>query len=360
MWGYDTKFSGPLVMMLNNTEVFNPNDHLFVTPFENVKKMLSSYDNVILDQAGTQVDIINKYAEKCDWLFSHGMPSRVFLVKRKYLKKIVWRTWGGSRQKSKWDNNHITSSFKNKIGDLVYYLYYRFTYGCSPVIGIANIVDVLDLEQWGWHRKAKLFPMPYSGPSTDNLIENIASDNRNKGKTTCFLVGHQGNPGENHIEIVKKILSYKEKDIKIYLPLSYGDNEYIESVCNEINKIEDERIIVLRDLMPFNNYLSLLSNVDIAIFDERSSMALGNISFLLYFKKTIVLNKESIVKKAFDYEGLPYLLTEDLGRIKYTELIRPIQYPEIIKSDLAYQSYSVKIQRYINLFNYIDGLRKNG
>lgn len=361
LWGNDIKFSGPLInMFISSSDVFPSTDHLFVTPYESVIHELPKASNIILDKGGTQSALINKYAKSCDWIISHGLPDVVntLKIKRKYFKKIVWRTWGGSRQKTRWDSKTPLKSIIGKVGDIVYYLLMRYTFGCSPVIGIANVVDILDLEQWMWHRKAKLFPMGYSDKSFENVLQRIQVPPKSDTAPIKFLVGHQGDPGEKHFEYIQKLISYKEGNLEIYVPLSYGNKEYIEELEYAIGKLNDKRIIILDKLLQLPDYLNFLAGIDIAIIDEKSSMALGNIAFLLYFRKKIYLNKNGVIRKAFVRDNLPYRITDEIGENSYQDIISTIDYPENIASDLAPQPFYVKKEKYINLFSYLDNLNR--
>lgn len=361
LWGHDLKFNGPLVKMINNTpDIFNSNEHLFITPNKNVANALHLYPNVIWDNDGTESKIINRYADSCDWILSHGLVNNPYKIKRKYFKKIVWRTWGGGRQRTKWNEKRPLNSLVSSIKDYVYFVYYRYSFGCSPVIGIANTVDVIDLEQWRWAKNAKLFLMGYSDSSYDKILDNITIEKKRQDEPLVFLIGHQGNPGEHHFEFTKMILNYNKDNIRIILPLSYGNKEYIELLKEKLKNLNDERIHVLDNLLPINEYLQLLAKVDVAIIDEKSSMALGNIAFLLRFKKKIFLNKDSIIKQAFDHENLPYSLTSEIGTVSFEDLVRPMSYPKETSSDLIFQPYSVRVQRYVSLFSYLDKISTNG
>lgn len=361
LWGNDVKFSRPLVNMINSTPgSFNPSDHLFITPFEDVEEKLSSYKNVVLDKSAKDARIINKYADDCEWIISHGLPGAPFMVKRKYFNKIVWRTWGGSRQRTQWDYRHLLSSIKGVIGDFIYNLYYKYSYGCSRVIGVANIVDIIDLEQWTWAKNTKLFPLSYSDSSYDDIINNIIIKQKGTNSHYVFLVGHQGDPGEHHLDIIHRLLDYNKDNIKIIVPLSYGNSMYIALLKKQIESLNDKRICVLDKLLPINDYIQLLANVDIAIIDEKSSMALGNISFLLRFQKKIYINKDSVIRKAFDHEGLPYSLTKEIGVSTFEEIVRSLSYPQNMSSELIFQQYPVRVKKNVTFFSYLDKISKNG
>lgn len=364
LWSDELKFQRPIVEMINDSDgYFYPQDHLFLTPSEMVKNTLGHYPNVVFYQNNNQTmaDIINHYGKYADWMVSHGMANHVYQIKREYLRKIVWRTWGGSRQKSKWNRRHFFYSIYGQCVNAVYYLFYRYSYGCSPVIGIANTVDVLDLEQWNWHKRSKLFFLNYGSRDFDILIQQMNDLGQNHDNSIKILVGHQGSQIENHVEYVNRILnSYNDESFDIYLPLSYGDARYIAKVKKELELINDSRIHVIDSLMPIGEYLKFLASIDVAIFDGNSSMALGNIGFLIRFKKKIILNNSGVLKKAFDRDQLPYGTCDKVGTIPFSELVAPIHYREPLLSDIAYQPYEKQVQDWASMFNYLDSLRDNG
>jgi len=110
-----------------------------------------------------------------------------------------------------------------------------------------------------------------------------------QGNTINFLAGNSGNPSNHHFELFDKLDAYKNRDIKIYCPLSYGDPSYIQSVVRKGNEMFGERFIPLLELLPFNEYLDILGEVDIAVFNHNRQQAMGNIITLLGLGKTVYM-----------------------------------------------------------------------
>lgn len=363
LWGEDTKFSGPLVHTINNSpEVFIAKEHLFITPNERVFNALSSYGNVLLEQPVSASVLINKYGRSSDWIISHGLVSLLdsLRIRRKYYKKIVWRTWGASRQRSKWVNRHPLKSIFSLCGDVLFYYYMRYTFDQSPVFGIANVIDVIDEEQWGWNKNAKFLPFGYPSSSVDEIINNIDNRMVRNSDEIRILVGHQGDPNEHHVDFVRHLLSCKKDNLRIYLPLSYGNSGYIKETVDALNIINDSRVVVFNNLMPKDEYLELLASVDVAIFDGKTSMALGNIASLLHFRKKIFLNPDGIIRKAFEREGIPFGLTSQINSLSIDELIVPLEYPEPLVSDIAFIGYEKGVNNWVKLLSYLDSIKKNG
>ena len=359
LWANELKFNEPLVKMFTKLENgFDMDEVLFVTPNQYVFDSLSNFGHFVLEKGRTASEIINEYANYCDWFFSHGIPNKIetLKIKRRFFKKAIWRTWGGSRTKSHWDKYHPIDSLINKMKDGLYYLFYRYTYGCSPAIGIANVVDEIDLAEWGWAKHTTLLKIGYAHEGILNMLEKAKLNAKHDGRLRV-LVGHQGNPGERHVAIAKQLLSY-EADFDIYVPLSYGNSLYIHEVLKELAVLDDKRIIPITDFMPFDSYLSLLASMDVAILDEVSSMALGNIAYLLYFHAKIFLNNKGVIAKAFDKEGVPYLSSSQLPLLSYNEFAAPVPYPSSLQTSMMAGSYDAGVNRWHQALAFLEGQRR--
>lgn len=360
LWGYDTKFSGPLVNMINNTpQFFKVEEHLFITPFESVKNAFSSYNNVILDSKGSASHLINKYGDSCDWIISHGLIGTfdTLRIKRRLFKNIIWRTWGASRQKSSFKWSNPLKSLYNWCCDYLYFIYMRLTFDKSPVFGISNVIDVIDVEQWGWNKKTKLLVFGYPTAGIDEIVKRVEERIEKKDSLIRVLVGHQGDPNEHHVDFVRQLLSYHSDKLLIYLPLSYGNRDYIKEAIEELKGFKDNNhLVILDSLMPKKDYIKFLGDIDIAIFDGKTSMALGNIAYLLRFKKKLYLNPDGIIRKAFDKEGIPYGTTKEINTLDFDDFISPLHYPKTLVSDISYQTYQDGINHWLELFTYLESI----
>ena len=358
-WFNELKFSGSIVRMINNIDNgFNLDDHLFVTFFEEVYSELNNYPNVLLVEKQPEADVLKTFEPWCDRLFSHGLTESKFqslMIRRKIIQKVIWRTWGGGRQKSRWSFVHPISIIKTKIGDIAYFLYMKSVFGRSCAVGIANIVDRIDIGQWGWISQEKLFLLSYPIEGLDEIVREIESKGLiHRDNMKRIIVGHQANRGENHLEIVKKLLRYRDPSLRIYIPLSYGNLDYMRELKEQLNELNDSRIVIIDQFLPIKEYIELLASVDIAIIDEISSMALGNLTYLIYFKKKIFLNSKGVLKRAFDKEKLPYLTTDKLSGMSYSEFLMPVDYSTDFVSDMSLKTYQRSVQTWKDMIAWLD------
>ena len=105
-----------------------------------------------------------------------------------------------------------------------------------------------------------------------------------------LLVGNSADPSNNHLEVFDVIQEIKESNFKIYSPLAYGsDEKYRDKVIAEGNDRFGLQFHSLTELISLNDYLSLLSKIDIAIFNHNRQQAMGNIITLLGLGKKVYL-----------------------------------------------------------------------
>jgi len=129
---------------------------------------------------------------------------------------------------------------------------------------------------------------------------------KNKKKEIFILVNHSGDENNNHLELLRIMKKFKNKKIKVFLPLAYGEYRYIKKVEREYKKIFKNKCVVIKKKLSFYKYLKLLSNIDIAIFNH-TIQAAKNTKFFLFANQTqIFLNENDDLRKEFDRIKLKY------------------------------------------------------
>ena len=329
----ELKFNSRIVSLINDPEnKFKSNEHLFITPYLKVYEALKCYSNVEYDDTFTSgnedllvrydYEYINKYGELCNWLFIHRICSlkNGLKIKKNILPKIIWRTWGGDVGYYRYRKGEPIKNLIKK--------YYNALWGKRirkfKAIGIANIVDLLDLKKKFNVNTEKLYRLPYL--LKENIYTLKITDIIKSDKTINILVGHSGYSNDNHLEIIDKLKCFSEKSMRVFFILSYGELAYIKQVKTAAVAKLGDKAIFIEKFMPYDEYVNFLAKMDVAIFDGKDSYALGNISVLLFLKKKFFLNHDSIIREAFDFEKLPYLLTSDIDSMSFEEFSKNISY----------------------------------
>jgi hypothetical protein len=144
-----------------------------------------------------------------------------------------------------------------------------------------------------------------------NLYKEYAINPKADGAINMQL-GNSADPTNNHIEVLEKLVKYRDKNIKIYTPLSYGDKEYAKSVISYGQQLFGDKFVPLIEFMPFEKYLEFLSEIDIAIFAHKRQQAMGNTITLLGLGKKVYMRSDitpwqlfnDIDVKVFDVEDI--------------------------------------------------------
>ena len=317
----ETKFSEKLFCMLNNRELgFNPFEHCFITPHINVYKKLSDLGDNIHHIKKSNLSLINQYGDRANWIFIHALNLRKFQViriKKNIASKVIWRVWGHDILDKPKETNILLQTGK-KLLDRLYVKKIRQFYG----IGTGFKYDsILINERFG---NVRTFPLSYTyQKGLEKIYHTLAVMPRVSNKQIRIMIGHSGNEIMNHIKVMESLRRLSEYPIQIVLVLSYGKKDYISCVKTYAQKhFHQENLEIIENFLPMDEYLRLLKSIDIAVFDQKGSAALGNLTPLLYFNKKFVLNKNGFMKRVFDIEKLKYITTEELTNISFEDLVK--------------------------------------
>lgn len=196
------------------------------------------------------------------------------------LNKCYWLIWGGDlyhynmRAKTpESDKYEATRAFVIKrIGHLVTY-----------VKGDYHLA-----QEWystrGLHHKCLLY--------TSNIYTELAVPPKT-GKTINVLVGNSAAPTNEHMEILEKLAVFKDANMVIYCPLSYGGTDlYMKKIVEKGKELFSNNFIPLTEYMHLPMYLDLLGQIDIAVFAHRRQQAMGNTITLLGLGKKVFMRRD--------------------------------------------------------------------
>lgn len=248
-----------------------------------------------------------------------------------FLKKTNWVIWGGDLYSYR---SRDYSSFKRKI-------YYKIEdYVKGNMNGyITHIKGDYELVK-KWHNpKGKHYDcfMYISNVYKEiNVVEK-------REKTKYIQVGNSADPTNNHIEILEKLEKFKNEDIKLFVPLSYGDKKWADIVIKYGKEKFKDKFIPILDFMKYDDYLDFISKIDIAIFAHNRQQAVGNITSLLSMNKTVYLKStvttydmlEELGIKIGKFEGINSLdLFSKKELLKNKQIIKRRFSKERLKEDL--------------------------
>lgn len=220
------------------------------------------------------------------------------------LKKCYWTIWGGDLYIRNTENRDWRW-FKNEV--FRRFVIRRIGHFVSQVKGDYDLAMQWYGVSGKWH---ECFMYP------SNLYRELpVHDSPHDGLN--ILLGNSADPSNNHKEVLDKLRSYATENIRIYCPLSYGDQKYAQIISDYGRLMFGEKFLALRDFMPFDAYLELLSVVDVGIFNHKRQQGMGNITTLLGLGKKVFIRSDITSWRFLQYIGVTVFDVDllDIGRL---------------------------------------------
>ena len=259
---------------------------------------------------------IKKYQKDFDYTIYHFLPNDILLHEyykhhKKFLKNTIWRIWGADLYN--WEKKGIQGFFFNAIR--------RKTRKEIPYV-IAEPMDIPEYKKQFGEKTFLLGPDPkgYDVTFLNNHYES------KKDNAVYILVGHSAVKTLHHKEILTKLVGYKDRNIKIILPMNYGDMNYAKDVYNyAVSLFTQEKVIWIQEKMDLGEYVKLLWKCDIQIIHSERQIAMGNITMMMYMKKKIFLMQDSIMDEYYrKKEGLDIYNSSEIGNTSFEEFVKNI------------------------------------
>lgn len=242
-------------------------------------EFLHTADNIFLE--------LHDYMRKARKIVLHGLwreeVNILLYFNQNLLKKCYWLMWGGDFY---FPEKHSQIK-KEIIKNIAYLINY-------------NEGDISLVREWygatGKHIRSFLY--------LSNIYPDYEIKERNNKKTITILAGNSADPSNNHLDIFEMLARYKDEDIQIIVPLSYGDKKYAQQVISHGKKLFGLKLKPLINFHKYSDYLEILSEVDVAIFAHRRQQAMGNIRVLLGMGKKVYIR--------YDISSAAVFLSDDI------------------------------------------------
>lgn len=327
------KFIPPFIDFIKDN--FDFNDHLFLLTNSMSENELINHSNVKLSGKGKlskvkHYALVIKKMKQADKIILHSLFDikivQILFFSPWLLKKCYWVMWGGDLYVYKlgkrglmWKKNEFFRRLViKKMGHLV-----TFIEG-----------DALLAREW-YNSKGMFHEViMYESNAYKKTSNNIKSSSIIK-----IQIGNSADPSNNHIEALERLLPYKDKDICIYVPLSYGNIDYAAKIIQQGEIWFGKKFQPLTEFMPFDEYLNFLCGIDIAIFNHKRQQAMGNTITLLGLGKKVYMRSDTTQWQFFKEKGIAVYDVEELN---ITE--EEINYKNIEEIKKYFSNENIKLQ----------------
>lgn len=305
------KFIPPFIDFVKNN--FNFNDHEFLLTKGMAQASLTLANNITLLVKGTRIARLKHYFQilvkmhQADKVILHSLAD-ITIVKILFftpwlLKKCHWIIWGGDLYVYELGNRNrrwkVREVFRRPViknmGHLVSY--------------VEGDIDLA--RKWYGAKGTYKESIMYLSNTYREFNAPKSSSN-----TINIQLGNSANSSNNHIEMLEKLLPFKDQDICIYAPLSYSDQNHAKKVIAIGKKIFGHKFVALTEFMPFEEYLAFLGKIDIAIFNNSRQQAMGNIITLLGMGKTVYIRSDTTQWQLFKNKNIKVYDVNDLHSLK--------------------------------------------
>lgn len=327
---YNDKFTDDFInFILNNFEV---EEHRFIvigSP-DRSEYEISTLTNEFVYRIDTLRNLKNilfyhNFLYKAERLHFHGLFNgdviKLLYLQPWLLNKSNWVIWGGDL----YSYNKPKNTWKKKLNEICRRkVIKKFNEITSFIPGDYKVAKEIykTKADYNYAITYNVFAEP---SYYDKLITNYK---KSESKTTIFQIGNSADPSNNHIEILNLLIHYKDKDIKIIVPLSYGDQKHKEKVINYGYEKFGDKFNPITDFYELNDYLKLLNKIDVAIFNHERQQGLGNMTKLLRLGKKVYLRSDISSWEYFIDIGAEVYDTLNIKNISFEELSN---YPTNIK-----------------------------
>jgi hypothetical protein len=293
---YAEKFIEPFIGFLEKN--FDANQHIFlIKKFQNYEVVARPNIKFLNLNVSLFREFItySLYLNKAQKIIIHGLfnPRLVFtlFLHPWLLKKCYWIMWGGDL----YFYELRKKSFKSNLYESVRaFVIKRLGHFVTQIKGDYELAKKWYGSNGQYHEsfvyQSNLFK-EHSSPPKNNASINI-------------LVGNSANPTNNHSTIFEKLLKFKNENIKIYCPLSYGGEENARKISLLGKELFGDKFLPFIKFIPTEEYIELLGKIDIAIFAHKRQQASGNTVTLLGLGKKVYMNSNVTTWGLFSKLGL--------------------------------------------------------
>lgn len=282
-----------------------PADYLHDAPSSVRELRRSTWTAFIKEAIGAERVIINGLFDKRLPLLLSWFPS--------IARKSIWIPWGGDlywhRFRKRTFGNEVIMPFRSHFIRMLY--------------GIATMTrgDYEAAVDWYGTEAKHIESAPNIFAFEKSDLDRIKPKKRASNEIVV-QIGNSGDPTNEHFEMMDWLAPFRDRNLRIYAPLSYGNAEYIGKVISRGQSLFGDRFTPFMTLMPFHEYNQYLASLDVLILNHRRQQGFGNVAISLYLGTKVFLRNEVTIWRylsegvgcvLFDSSAIPTHSLEELS-----------------------------------------------
>lgn len=323
-------------------------DHIFFIHKEGWELHLESDENIFFVSTYNDLSkkIYNMYLKDADLIIISGFffwKEMYPFIRHSIFKKTYIHLWGGDFYCLK-----SNKSFKERVINRIK------KYLLSNAGGVINLIsnDYIELCKY-CTPKGKHFLAPMCGDGTaQELVSSLRLSEKSRNPIS-IIVGNSATETNQHFDILKGLSRFKDENIEIVCPLSYGCTEYADSVIQFGTKIFGNKFVPLLKYMDKKMYYEYIAKSCVAVFNNNRQQAMGNINAALGLGCKVYIRSDAPMWEEY-YKKRKYEVfkVEDIDSMTFDEFVR-ISDEQIAANQKRYiksSDYNVFVKQWTDVF----------
>jgi hypothetical protein len=247
----------------------------------------------------------------------------IFLPKR-FFEKMYLHFWGGDFY---YLRKQVNLRYLREEGARSYLVRGALSYSKKTCIrkcyAILNLIDedYDELIELSGVEVKKHFTAPMPGEGAFR-IEIPKIEFLEKSTSPIFIqIGNSASQSNHHMEALKLLERFSGEDMRIICPLSYGPGDNASQVISFGKYLFGYKFIPLTKFSSYNDYLRILANIKVALFNNDRQQALGNINPLLRMGSKVYLRHGTSMWKRFIRSGYIIYDISSIESMSYKEFL---------------------------------------
>ncbi len=285
-----------------------------------------------------KIEILYRYSKESKKIIIHGLFDKItitfFSFFTLFLEKTYWGVWGGDLysflEKNRSLKRNTLENFKARIIKKIGFI-------------VTQVPGDYELGKKWYGAKGKYIDCFMYPSNTFKDNTHLLHENNHAWKN--ILIGNSAFPSNNHKEIIDKLAKINPNNCKFYTILSYGEESCKREIMEYGQRYLVDKFVPIVDFMKYDEYIDFLNKIDIAIFAHDRQQAVGNITTLLGYGKTVYLKKEVSTCSMLDALGIKYFDFNNMNELKEIDDYDKIENIKIIKERFSEERLLIDLKK---------------
>lgn len=137
-----------------------------------------------------------------------------------------------------------------------------------------------------------------------------------------LIVGNSADSSNHTLEVLDQLKKYRDKDIQVICPLSYGDSDgYAQKVIKKGKSIFENKFRALTEYMDYDDYVNLVSKAIVGVFNNDRQQARGNILLMLGCGAKVFLRESGTLYTDFSENGFIVFPIDSISEMDFDSFV---------------------------------------